>query len=116
MLVIPRPDTFDSNEAPETDLLNFIPIIEDIKICLQFIDALKNASLDSKIKPLDEDVLHQIQNPPERQLTIDSPDLCLSIDLYLGTGNALEESYNQIRRGVSCRFPETEILSYYKVK
>jgi len=104
-LPVPPPEPFydpDAGNDPmlETDVPNAAPVIEDIKISLAFIDALKNASLKSEIEPLDEELLAQILNPPEEQLTINDPDARLSLDIFLATGNASEETYTATHTGI----------------
>lgn len=96
--------------------INFEPRLDDIKIALKFADGIKEASLESKIEPLDEKIIEQIRNPPTHILSIDNLDHCLSLDIFLSVGNASEASYNSIRSALLRRYPESEILTYYKVK
>ncbi|KZP29720.1 hypothetical protein FIBSPDRAFT_815810 [Athelia psychrophila] len=104
----------NDNERPDTDPPNFVPVIDDIITARQFIEALANASLDGGIE--DADLLNRIRNPPEYQLTVDDPDLRLSLDIFLAIGNASEETYTSVCRALQRRYPESELLSYYKVK
>jgi hypothetical protein len=94
----------------------FIPIMEDIKIATDFVEALKAASLDNEDEPLEPDVLEQLRNPHKSILTIDNPDHRLSLDIFLSVSNASEDTYKSIREGILRRHPEDDILTYYKVK
>ena len=84
----------DSNEHPETHTPNFIPIMDDIKTAVTFINALTNSSLQSDIEPLDPMLLHSIQHPPEQELPKPTGDECLSIELFMAVSNASQETYN----------------------
>lgn len=108
----PDDDGDDDLDAPQ----GFEPQMEDIKIALKFIEKLEQAHLENKDEPLDDDLIHRIRHPPEKPLTIDDPDHRLSLDIFLGITNASEESYNLIRAAILRRHPESDILSYYKVK
>src|ERR1700683_1037590 len=68
------------------------------------------------MEPLNDDLIQQIRHPPEEQLTIDTPDLHLSLDLFLAIGNASEATYNATQLAIMRRFPKVEILTYYKIK
>lgn len=110
-----------SSDAPNPDVvaepLNFIPVIEDIKTSLDFINLLKNASLDNQIHhKFDDDSLYNLQNPPQEQLFIDDPDVRLSLDIFMATTNASQESYNAIRQAILRRYPNSSILTFYKIK
>lgn len=91
-------------------------VIDDISIALKFISALKAATLDSTSEPLDPELLHQIRNPATEKLTVDDPDDRLSIDTFLAIGNASEASYSAVRTAILRRHPESNLLSYFKVK
>lgn len=93
---------------------DFVPAIEDIRIAREFIDALKGAKLEND--KLDKDIRYQIKNPPTTPLVIENPTVRLSLDLYLAIGNASEETYNAACNAIRRRFPEEELLSFYRVK
>lgn len=89
--------------------------IDDIKITNQFIQALRNASLDDEDEDLDADTLDRLRNPPQDLPTLDS-DERLSIDLFLSVSNASVETYNSVRDAILRRYPENPILSHHAVK
>lgn len=103
------------SQAPD-ELPEFVPIIEDVSIALKFIELLKNASLDNEEESLTTEVLDQIRGPFQEPLTLDNPDERLSLDLFLAVTNASEETYNSVRDGILRRYPDSGILTYYKVK
>ncbi|KIY62599.1 hypothetical protein CYLTODRAFT_359858 [Cylindrobasidium torrendii FP15055 ss-10] len=107
----------NEDEGPLDDEEDIIPILEDLKLSQEFIDALKTATLRSTLEPLDEDTLDFIENPPTEECTVeDNPDLHLSIELYLAIDNAAEAVYNAARTAIMRRFRDCNILSFYKVK
>ncbi|KAF8830954.1 hypothetical protein HHX47_DHR1000245 [Lentinula edodes] len=109
-------DQLPSDEYPDTENLNFVPQIEDISIALKFVNLMKEATLDSSIEPLPPDILEQLSHPPEQILSIENPDHCLSLDIFLALTDALQESYNQVRQAVIRRYPRSELLTYHQVK
>lgn len=106
----------DNKEEPDGDALNFVPVMEDFRVALEYIKFLKNASLDSEIEPTSEDLRDQIRNPPQHVLTLDNPNHRLPLDIFLVIGNASEKSYDSICTGIHMCYPESELLTYYKVK
>jgi hypothetical protein len=113
----PTPDRYPSLEredgaggnAAET----FVPVIDDIRISMNFIEYVKNASLKDY---LDEDAIYQIRNPPENELNLDDPDDRYSIDVFLAVTTASEATYNSIRLATLRRYPDSHMLTYHKVK
>ncbi|KAI0632549.1 hypothetical protein C8Q77DRAFT_1059157 [Trametes polyzona] len=86
---------------------------EDVRITLEYIRLIREASLDNS--GLDPDLLEQLRNPPELELTIDDPNVILSIEIYLAVGNASIETYNAVRDALKHRSQDMEILSFYRV-
>ncbi|KAJ7589530.1 hypothetical protein C8J56DRAFT_1004281 [Mycena floridula] len=70
----------------------------------------------STLHDLGADLANKIKNPIQETLTIDDPDHRLSLDLYLALTNASEAAYNLVSAVVRHRYPESDILSYYRVK
>jgi hypothetical protein len=88
--------------------------IEDLKIACEFINGLRNASLDNEDLP--EDVLTRLRHPLEQPLDIDDPDIRLSIDLFLSISNASQDTYTSVRAAILRRHPDNLILSFDQVK
>jgi hypothetical protein len=91
-----------------------VPHVEELLLSLEFIDALKKASLDDG--DLDKNVLNMLRNPPQEPLDASDPDLRLSLDLFLSTLNASEDSYRSAAEGIRRRHPDDEILSYERIR
>ncbi|KAJ3816424.1 hypothetical protein F5880DRAFT_1494316, partial [Lentinula raphanica] len=106
----PHSDFFDS--LPD----DFVASVSEIHITNKFIDALKKASLESELEPLDAEFIQQLRAPLQEEVTITNPDHRLSIDLFLSVTNAAEETYNSVRSAILRRYPDSDILSFYKVK
>jgi hypothetical protein len=104
----------NTNQYQNPDISQFDAQIEDIKHTLGFIEALQQASLDSKLEPIDKEILQRIRNPKNSVLRIDNCDHRLSLDLFLSS--ASERDYNSARAGILRRYPDCDFLSYYKVK
>ncbi|KAF8488584.1 hypothetical protein JB92DRAFT_2757142 [Gautieria morchelliformis] len=83
------------------------PIIDELKLSLNFICALQNASLDDG--RLSEEALHHLHNPPWHILEVDDPVELLSLQHFLGTSNALKKVHNDT-------FPDQPMLFYAQVR
>jgi hypothetical protein len=106
----------DLEEDPFTPTPNFVPVIEDIRIAQEYIRALRNASLDSETEKLDPEFLDRLRKPPTEELKIDDPSLRLSLDIFISTSNASQQTYNDVCASIQRRFPKEQLLSHYKVK
>jgi hypothetical protein len=100
------PNPNDANNPP------IAPLIKDLQISLEFVDALKNASLNNKDEALDKDVLHQLLNPPTEPLDISDPYLCLSINLFLSNGSSSDDTCSKHYEVILCCHPEDKILTF----
>ncbi|KAJ3845710.1 hypothetical protein EV368DRAFT_53636, partial [Lentinula lateritia] len=106
----------DNHDFFDTLPADFVPSIDDIKLVNKFIDALKNATLENDIEPLENDILEQLRSPLQEEVTITNPDHRLSIDIFLSITTAAEQTYTSVREAILRRHPESDILSFYKVK
>jgi hypothetical protein len=88
--------------------------LKDLKIALAFIDAVKAASLENG--DLHPDTLKHLCQPIQRELNIEDPDVCLSLNLFLAVSNASQETYTSTHNAILCRHPEDHILSHNSVK
>ncbi|KAG1859452.1 hypothetical protein C8R48DRAFT_673988 [Suillus tomentosus] len=75
-----------------------------IKETMEYILALKNASLEDPIAKLGDDALERLRNPPKGPITIDSPEIRHSISMYLALEHASQAAYNQIMRSTTLNF------------
>jgi len=82
----------------------------------KLIELIRNAELGDTHCKLGPHFVHRLRNPPEYPLIINDPDLRLSIDVYLATTNASQETYNSVRQSVYRRYPDSTIISFDRVK
>ncbi|KAJ3911922.1 hypothetical protein F5877DRAFT_93697 [Lentinula edodes] len=105
----------DNHDFFDTLPADFVPSIDDIKLVNKFIDALKNATLENDIEPLENDILEQLRSPLQEEVTITNPDHRLSIDIFLSITTAAEQTYTSVQEAILRRHPESDILSFYKL-
>ncbi|KAG2337362.1 hypothetical protein BDR05DRAFT_895382 [Suillus weaverae] len=73
-------------------------VLPKMKETMEYILALRNASLEDPIAKLDDAALERLRNPPREPVVIDSPSIWHSISSYLALEHASQEAYNQIQR------------------
>lgn len=114
---VDMPPASDQSD-PELPEATAVPNVADIRTSLEFIKALKDASLDDEfeLEDHDESVVERLRQPPQEPLDISDGDLRLSIDLFLSATNASEQNYVSNREAIMRRHPEDEILSYASIK
>jgi hypothetical protein len=102
---------------PDIDLetLSNLAQLDDLKLSMNFVRFLQNASLDDR-EILDEETVGRIRNPPEELPDISDPDLRLSLDLFLSVSNSSQETYNSVKKAILRRFPDIKMLSHEQVK
>ncbi|KAG1898620.1 uncharacterized protein F5891DRAFT_932255, partial [Suillus fuscotomentosus] len=87
---------------------------------MDFILAIRNASLNEPIVNLSDDALERLHNPPQGPIVIDSPGVCQSISMYLALEHALQDVYNRICRATTQNFAGADgvddLLSFYSVE
>ncbi|KAF8154160.1 hypothetical protein B0H34DRAFT_861033 [Crassisporium funariophilum] len=88
--------------------------IESIRIAQAFVEQVKEATLDNG--GLDKKTIHRLRNPQRGPVDISEPDTRLSIDLYISCNNASEKTYEDARKSILRRYPDSELLSYHSVK
>ena len=120
------------NGQPLQEEPEIVATLEDLKIAQDFIEGLRNASLDND--GLDPEVLENLRNPIREQLDLsDKPGLRASIELFIDTTTASEQVYNNVCKTFS-RYMKTvvcdsqdgasdsdhddnnKLLSHYRVK
>jgi hypothetical protein len=92
----------------------FVPSVDELKTSIEFICALKSASLDSG--DLDAEALTRLQNPAEHVLEVSNPNNLFSLEQYLATQGPSQDTYMRICENHNKRYPGNEILSYEKVQ
>ena len=66
---------------------------DEMKNTLAFIEALHNASLNDPCANLNNNVLAQLQNPPQEPIDIGDDNILAGLDLFLGTINFPQDAY-----------------------
>ena len=89
---------------------------EEIILTDKAIQIIRSASLGDVHDGLSENARYYLQNPPQEPVLLDDPDLRLSIDVYMATENASEDTYHNVRQSILRRYPDSKILSLDKVK
>ena len=90
--------------------------IDEIQLTEQLNSMLRNASLGDVHDALKEGVHERLKNPLQECLQLDDPDLRLSIDVFMSTLNASQDTYMAVRQSIMRRYPDSQILSYDQVK
>jgi hypothetical protein len=109
-----------SRNAPSTqldlsELFNLAPN-DELKIAIQFAQAIQNASLEDKGMELDPEVLERLRNPPQEPFTIGDPNLRLALNLFLAVSNCSQETYHSVRHAILRRYPEDDIPTLDQIK
>lgn len=105
-------DTSDSESAD--DAAPATSAIKELQTALDFIAAVKNASLDNG--DLDADTISRLQDPPTVPVDVSDPALRYSIDLFLAATNGSEASYTANREAYLRRHPANEVLTHAAIK
>ncbi|KAI0054504.1 hypothetical protein BV25DRAFT_1873322 [Artomyces pyxidatus] len=88
--------------------------IQEFQDALDFIQCIKDAKLDNdKLPP---EVIERLRNPLQFTPEIESKGLRLSLDTFLATSNASQQSYTDVCAGIKRAHPEDELLSYDQMK
>ena len=110
----PSPGLSESDllESDDSDIPE--PTLEHLKVAMDFVLALHDASLDDG--HLTEDVRHRLLEPLTHALDIGDPDIRLSLDLFLAVSNASRQTYTDSRTAILRRYPDSGVLSYDQIK
>ncbi|KAK6978272.1 hypothetical protein R3P38DRAFT_2809258 [Favolaschia claudopus] len=93
----PNPDDTESDsESEDDDISTWKTTVDDLKTSLEFISAVKDASLDNG--DLDSDTLARLRDPPTHSIEINNADLRFTLDIFLATTHASEEVFNAVRQ------------------
>ncbi|KAH8799267.1 hypothetical protein DL96DRAFT_1780888 [Flagelloscypha sp. PMI_526] len=84
--LLPPEEQPGADEEAETYTPSFVPRLDDIKLTLEFIKLLENASIDSLIEPIPSALRHRLRNPPTEPLELTTAQR-LSLDFYLCDGS-----------------------------
>lgn len=88
--------------------------LKHVDIASRFLTAVEDATLEET--GLQEDVVDRLRHPLQEQMTLDSSDHRLSLELFLATRTASESVYSNIRDAIQHHHPESSLLSLAQVK
>lgn len=105
------------SSGPDVEELLDIIELEDLHLRLEFIKQICNASLEDKGMQMDEENLKHFQDPLDHKLALDdTPDICLSLKLFLANINSPVEVYNANRAAILQHHPNDDIFTHDSVK
>ncbi|KAG6875424.1 hypothetical protein C0992_003906 [Termitomyces sp. T32_za158] len=87
--------------------------IESLRVSQEYIHLIQNATLDGD--KLDSDTFDRLQNPIQGPVDVLNPDDKLSLEIFTAT-NSSEATYNQCCAAIHRRYPDSHLLTFYKVK
>ncbi|KAI9567403.1 hypothetical protein HD554DRAFT_2205612 [Boletus coccyginus] len=104
----------------DVDDLVHSAILQKIKVELEFITLIQNALLDDPSNKLSRECIQCLWDPLQAPVTIEKPDFCHSITMYLALEHSSQNAYNQICCSTQANFPESpaihDLLSFHVVE
>ena len=94
--------------------LSNIAHLKDMKLAMEFIQALQEASLDDS--NLDKDIIERLRNPPTFPADVRNPDLQLGLRLFLAMVNSSQQTYASSREAIMIRHPDDQVPSFDQIK
>lgn len=96
-------------------LLGLDSQIEDLRMTAQFIDALRDATLEqSNMQSNDIEQLHAAE--PNPLLDVTDSHFVKALRTFLSTTNSLQATYNDIRSTMLLCYPDNPFLSFNQMK
>jgi hypothetical protein len=100
----------------DIETLSDLARLKDLKLSMEFIQALDIASLDDEYSRLDSDSIERLRNPPTSRPDTTDPDFRLGLDLFLASIKSSQDTYHMSRDAVLRRHPDDKIPSYDRMK
>jgi hypothetical protein len=95
-------------------------VLPKIQETMEFILALKNATLEDPVAGMSDEALERLRNPPQVTLEINNPGIRHSISTYLALEHASQDAYNRMRRSTMRNFAGAaavdDVQSFYNVE
>lgn len=113
---------FERRERPHIDVeaLARSAVLPKVKETMEFVLALKQASLEDQSAKMSDEALQRLRNPPRGPIDVNSPAIRHSISTYLALEHASQDAYNRIRRSLMQNFSGIDgvddILSFHAVE
>ena len=105
-----------SESAFNLEELAEVVCLGDIKLVMDFIQALRVASLDDEHNRLSKDAVECLQDPPTAPVDPSDRDFRLGLDLFLTHLKSSQETYTLTREAILRRHPDDNIPSYDQMK
>ncbi|THH20286.1 hypothetical protein EW146_g1041 [Bondarzewia mesenterica] len=106
------PPQLDLDEDDDDD--EQLSHIADVRLSQEFIRALRDAR--HKDSGLDEAAIERLRNPSTDPLTLDDPDLRLSLDTFFAVSNGSEKIYELVHHGILRHYPDSGMLTHAQIK
>ncbi len=91
--------------------------LNDLRVAVQFIQALQSASLDDEHNAMDIKWLERLRSPPTQTFLIENhPDFRLGLDIFMASTKSSIDTYIRMREAILRRHPEDQIPSYDQMK
>ncbi|KIJ23359.1 hypothetical protein M422DRAFT_62428 [Sphaerobolus stellatus SS14] len=109
----------DPNILPDANIPHlfdpsFVPVVDEIRISVEFIRAIRAATLDNG--DLDPTTLARLRNPPDEQLKIEDENEMFSLKQFIATSRGSEDTYRNIRINHNERYSDNAMLSLEQVQ
>ena len=92
---------------------DLVPHLDALRNSSNFVDRLRMASLDNDAIP--PDIRERLRSPPTALPAIDA-DLRMCIEIFLGTTNGSQSTYETVCQAIRRRSPEIQTLSYEQMR
>ncbi|KAG0699716.1 hypothetical protein DFH29DRAFT_35339 [Suillus ampliporus] len=117
--MLPAPQHDNRRERPAIDIEELAQraVLPKIKMTMEFILALRSASLGDPVAKLDEEARSNLRNPPREPPDITNPIIRHSISTYYALEHSSQSAYERIRSSTARTFPDTdEMPSFYRIE
>jgi hypothetical protein len=116
--VIDEPQ-YERYESEATDLDNLFEVarLSDFRTSIEFINALRDATLDGEHSNLSPSAVQRIRDPASKEFDFnEDPDLRLGLDIFMSNINSSNDAYHSTREAIKRRHPEDNIPSHDQIK
>lgn len=110
---------YERYECETADLDNLFEVasLSDFTISIDFINALRNATLDGKHSNLSPLAIQRIRNPIAQAFDFDKDlDLRLGLEIFLSGINSSNDVYRSTAEAIKRRYSDSNIPSYDRIK
>lgn len=107
---------WDDSDTSQLRTLAEATELGDLKVTWEFVNAIRNTSLEDESTKLTPEMIARLRNPPVETLVMPDSDTLLSLELYLSLYNSSEDSYNTAHSAILHRHPNDPVLSYQQVE